>query len=168
MTPRPQRIQRALQHELGIDHLALDQGENDLHHADLQVIRDVAERAIVEDDVQARLAIANAGGGTLLPPGAAAEGLVPAVHYRAGVRRLDAGQLLAEVRALRDLVIDRRRAVLAADLALSREDDARDLVGSEVEQVMNLAVEYILPCLPRDEEVDVTAVGVAQAVAVVH
>ena len=67
------------------------------------------------------------------------ERLVSRVHERPARRGLRPDDGLEEVGALRQLEVDRRRAVLGADLALPGEDDARDLERREVQEVAGAA-----------------------------
>ncbi len=60
-----------------------------------------------------------------------------------------------------------RHSILAACFPKAGEDDARNLVGSQIQHVVELAVEDILPRLPRYQEIQVASIGVAEPVTVV-
>ena len=143
------RGDRAADREVLVDEAVFDHREHDRGRADLEERRDLAEVRVADDHVQPAV---------LLRIGVR---FVARVHDRALERGLEPDLLLEEVGALADLEVDRLGAVLGADLARTGEhlagDEPRDEVAHERRE-RHRAV---------DEEVLVTAVGVALAVAVV-
>jgi hypothetical protein len=175
VTPAHDRIDGVIEDEVWIDALRLDQRQDHLHPAYLQKAADVTQGVVEEDAVQPRhLGGRSLRGRRLLrrfpcgTPPLATERLIATVDDGAPVCGLHADEGFEEIRSLRQLERDRWRAVFRPNLPLAREDDAGGLVRGQVQEVVHLALEDVVPGSAADQKVEVAPVGVASAVAVVH
>ena len=80
---------------------------------------------------------------------------------------MDAHQHFKKVRPLRDLVRYGRFPIFGTDLSLAREHDAGGLISGEKEQVLQPSLEEVVPSPPRDQDIQMAAVGMALAVRIV-
>jgi hypothetical protein len=146
---RAHRRDRARDREILVDEAVFDHREHDRGRSDLEERGDLAQVRVAHDHVEPAVLLR------------IRVGLVTRVHDRPLERGLEADLLLEEVGALTDLEVDGFGAVLGTDLARTGEHLARDEPRDQV------AHEHRERHRAVDEEVLVTAVGVALAVAVV-